>query len=119
MHNALRNLPINLDAWIEKNKDALKPPIGNRQFWKGDWQNLMVMMVGGPTLSDETSIAGEDAWGRPARLRRRHSSTIIGRPPVRMRRLILNEPPVEQSRIRLRPHPVTLVKRRERALQSF
>jgi 3-hydroxyanthranilate 3,4-dioxygenase len=48
MHSALKNLPINLDAWIEKNKDTLKPPIGNRQFWKGDWQNLMVMMVGGP-----------------------------------------------------------------------
>ncbi|HBF31602.1 3-hydroxyanthranilate 3,4-dioxygenase [Rhizobium sp.] len=42
------NLPINLDEWIDKNGADLKPPIGNRQFWKGNWQNLMVMMVGGP-----------------------------------------------------------------------
>ena len=42
------NIPINLDQWIAANKDSLKPPIGNRQFWKESWQNLMVMIVGGP-----------------------------------------------------------------------
>ena len=40
MQQALKNPPINLSAWIEANKATLKPPIGNRQFWKGDWQNL-------------------------------------------------------------------------------
>lgn len=44
----MSNLPINLDQWIDANKDSLKPPIGNRQFWKDNWQNLLVMMVGGP-----------------------------------------------------------------------
>lgn len=44
----MTNFPIHLDQWIEANKDSLKPPIGNRQFWKDSWQNLMVMMVGGP-----------------------------------------------------------------------
>lgn len=44
----MSNIPINLDQWIEANKDSLKPPIGNRQLWKDSWQNLMVMMVGGP-----------------------------------------------------------------------
>jgi 3-hydroxyanthranilate 3,4-dioxygenase len=44
----MSNIPINLDQWIEANKDNLKPPIGNRQLWKDSWQNLMVMMVGGP-----------------------------------------------------------------------
>jgi 3-hydroxyanthranilate 3,4-dioxygenase len=44
----MTNIPIHLDQWIEANKDSLKPPIGNRQFWKDSWQNLMVMMVGGP-----------------------------------------------------------------------
>jgi 3-hydroxyanthranilate 3,4-dioxygenase len=48
VRQALKNPPINLSAWIEANKATLKPPIGNRQFWKGDWQNLLVMMVGGP-----------------------------------------------------------------------
>lgn len=44
----MSNIPINLDQWIEANKDSLKPPIGNRQFWKDSWQNFLVMMVGGP-----------------------------------------------------------------------
>jgi 3-hydroxyanthranilate 3,4-dioxygenase len=48
LQDALKNPPIHLGAWIDENKATLKPPIGNRQFWKGDWQNLLVMMVGGP-----------------------------------------------------------------------
>ncbi len=40
--------PIDLNAWIDANKDVLKPPIGNREFWKGAWENLLIMMVGGP-----------------------------------------------------------------------
>ena len=48
MQHALARSPINLDAWIEHNKDSLLPPINNRQFWKDDWQNLLIMMVGGP-----------------------------------------------------------------------
>ena len=44
----LKHTPINLNDWIENNKHTLLPPINNRQFWKEDWQNLMVMMVGGP-----------------------------------------------------------------------
>lgn len=40
--------PIDLNAWIEANADTLKPPIGNRELWKGEWENLLVMMVGGP-----------------------------------------------------------------------
>jgi 3-hydroxyanthranilate 3,4-dioxygenase len=44
----LKHTPINLNDWIENNKHTLLPPINNRQFWKEDWQNLTVMMVGGP-----------------------------------------------------------------------
>lgn len=40
--------PINLEAWIRENGAQLKPPIGNRQLWKDSWENLLVMMVGGP-----------------------------------------------------------------------
>jgi 3-hydroxyanthranilate 3,4-dioxygenase len=42
------DIPINLDDWIQENGNRLKPPIGNLQFWKNRWQNLLVMMVGGP-----------------------------------------------------------------------
>jgi 3-hydroxyanthranilate 3,4-dioxygenase len=50
MKNALKNAPVDLDAWIEGNRSTLKPPISNHQFWKADWQNLLVMMVGGPNF---------------------------------------------------------------------
>ncbi|MDC3347980.1 3-hydroxyanthranilate 3,4-dioxygenase [Paracoccaceae bacterium] len=42
------NLPINLDDWILENGASLKSPIGNKQFFKDRWENLLVMMVGGP-----------------------------------------------------------------------
>ena len=41
-------LPFDLSQWIETNKESLRPPIGNRQLFKDQWQNLLVMVVGGP-----------------------------------------------------------------------
>lgn len=46
----IENPPINLEAWIEANKQRLSPPIGNFQFWKTSWQNFIVMMVWGAQL---------------------------------------------------------------------
>lgn len=40
--------PLNLEAWIRQNGAMLKPPIGNRQLFSDQWQNLLVMLVGGP-----------------------------------------------------------------------
>jgi len=38
--------PFNFQAWIEENREKLKPPVGNAQVWEdGD---LMVTVVGGP-----------------------------------------------------------------------
>jgi 3-hydroxyanthranilate 3,4-dioxygenase len=37
--------PFNLKAWIEDNRHLLKPPVGNKMVWNGDF---MVMVVGGP-----------------------------------------------------------------------
>lgn len=48
MPNKTDDLPIHIEAWINENGHNLKPPIGNLQFWKNRWQNLLVMMVGGP-----------------------------------------------------------------------
>ena len=53
MQNAFKNAPVDLNAWIEANKSTLKPPIGHRQFWKAGWQNLLVMMVGGPNFPQD------------------------------------------------------------------
>jgi 3-hydroxyanthranilate 3,4-dioxygenase len=50
MQEALGRIPINLDEWIDKNKQTLLPPIGNRQFWRESYQNIMVMVVGGPNF---------------------------------------------------------------------
>ena len=37
--------PINLNAWVEEHRPLLKPPVGNKMMWNG---NFMVMVVGGP-----------------------------------------------------------------------
>lgn len=38
--------PFNFQAWLDQNKEQLKPPVGNIQIWEdGD---LMVTVVGGP-----------------------------------------------------------------------
>jgi 3-hydroxyanthranilate 3,4-dioxygenase len=37
---------FNLQAWIEQNRDKLKPPVGNAQVWEDG--EFMVTIVGGP-----------------------------------------------------------------------
>jgi 3-hydroxyanthranilate 3,4-dioxygenase len=39
--------PFNLNAWIEQNRDLLKPPVGNKNLYK-DAGDYIVMVVGGP-----------------------------------------------------------------------
>ena len=41
----MRLSPINLQAWIDENRDLLKPPVGNKVIWAEDF---IVMVVGGP-----------------------------------------------------------------------
>jgi 3-hydroxyanthranilate 3,4-dioxygenase len=37
---------FNFQAWIDENKDKLKPPVGNSQVWEDG--EMMVTVVGGP-----------------------------------------------------------------------
>ena len=37
--------PINLHAWVAEHRHLLKPPVGNKPIWDGDF---LVMVVGGP-----------------------------------------------------------------------
>jgi 3-hydroxyanthranilate 3,4-dioxygenase len=38
--------PLNLKAWVEENRELLKPPVGNRMVWRD--REFLVMVVGGP-----------------------------------------------------------------------
>jgi len=38
--------PHNLKAWVEENRDLLKPPVGNKMVWSDS--EFLVMVVGGP-----------------------------------------------------------------------
>jgi 3-hydroxyanthranilate 3,4-dioxygenase len=37
--------PINLQTWVAEHRHLLKPPVGNKPIWDGDF---LVMVVGGP-----------------------------------------------------------------------
>jgi len=39
--------PFNFKQWIEEHRHLLKPPVGNRQVFKGN-DDFIVMVVGGP-----------------------------------------------------------------------
>lgn len=39
--------PFNLQKWIDENRDALKPPVGNRNLYR-DAGDYIVMIVAGP-----------------------------------------------------------------------
>jgi 3-hydroxyanthranilate 3,4-dioxygenase len=39
--------PFNLRAWIEENRELLKPPVGNKQIYLEN-DDFIVMVVGGP-----------------------------------------------------------------------
>ena len=47
-------MPINLHKWIDDNRDALKPPVGNKKIYED--QDFMVFAVGGPNARKDYHI---------------------------------------------------------------
>src|SRR5439155_3231586 len=45
--------PFNLHAWINDNRNLLKPPVGNHMLWN---QGLMIMVVGGPNQRSDFHV---------------------------------------------------------------
>ena len=46
--------PLNLQAWIDKNREFLKPPVGNKLVWEDSEFNIMI--VGGPNTRKDYHI---------------------------------------------------------------
>ncbi|KAI9026295.1 3-hydroxyanthranilic acid dioxygenase [Hyaloraphidium curvatum] len=51
--------PINFHAWLEENKDRLKPPVNNFLLQRGDFQ---IMVVGGPNRRTDYHVNETDEW---------------------------------------------------------
>lgn len=47
-------MPINLLQWVEENRDALKPPVGNKKVYED--QDFMIFVVGGPNARKDYHI---------------------------------------------------------------
>jgi 3-hydroxyanthranilate 3,4-dioxygenase len=45
--------PINLNTWVAEHRHLLKPPVGNKPIWDGDF---LVMVVGGPNQRNDYHI---------------------------------------------------------------
>jgi 3-hydroxyanthranilate 3,4-dioxygenase len=46
--------PLNLKAWIDENRELLKPPVGNKLVWQDTEFNVMI--VGGPNTRKDYHI---------------------------------------------------------------
>ncbi len=51
--------PLNLHAWIEEHRHLLKPPVGNKCIYAGDF---IVMVVGGPNARSDFHYDEGPEW---------------------------------------------------------
>lgn len=51
--------PLNLQRWIDVNRDLLKPPVGNKCLYDGDF---IVMVVGGPNARTDYHVDEGAEW---------------------------------------------------------
>ncbi len=52
--------PINLENWIDDNRDDLQPPVGNKKIYED--HNFMVFAVGGPNERKDFHIDPDDEF---------------------------------------------------------
>lgn len=50
----------NLKAWVEENRQFLKPPVGNKMVWKDG--EFLVMVVGGPNRRKDYHVEDGDEF---------------------------------------------------------
>ena len=51
--------PINLQTWIDEHRHLLKPPVGNKCIYDGDF---IVMVVGGPNARTDYHYEEGPEW---------------------------------------------------------
>lgn len=51
--------PLNLQRWIDENRHLLKPPVGNKCLYDGDF---IVMVVGGPNARTDYHVDEGAEW---------------------------------------------------------
>lgn len=52
--------PINLHAWVEKNRDKLKPPVGNAYLYDGE--GFFVMVIAGPNARNDFHLTDSEEY---------------------------------------------------------
>jgi len=52
--------PINLKEWVEKNRDQLKPPVGNKYLYSG--KDFFVMVIGGPNARNDFHVTASEEY---------------------------------------------------------
>lgn len=110
--------PINLHAWIEEHRHLLKPPVGNKVIYVGDF---IVMVVGGPNQRTDYHWDEGAEWfyqleGEMVLRVQEHGeegASVVRDIPIRAGEIFLLPPRVPHSPQRM-PNSIGLVIERKR-----